>query len=67
MENNNIEPKFKEHDHVIISGSYTGLGDLKAIIRDVSYEKMSKQYFYNVSTDEGGFYLAEKFVMKFEK
>jgi len=52
---------------VIISGSYTGLGDLKAIIRDVSYEKMSKQYFYNVSTDEGGFYLAEKFVMKIEK
>jgi len=67
METDKIEPKFEIYEHVIISGSYTGLGDLKAIIKDVSYEKMSKQYFYDVSTDEGFFYLAEKFVMKIEK
>jgi len=62
-----MEAKFKEHDHVIISGSYTGLGDLKAVIYEVKYEPMSKQYFYNVCTHEGNFYLAEKFVIKFEK
>jgi len=67
MESNNIEPKFKAHDHVIISGSYTGLGDLKAFIDEVKYERMSKQYFYNVYTKEGSFYLAEKFIIGFDK
>ncbi|SJN50532.1 hypothetical protein [Sphingobacterium sp. JB170] len=57
-----MEAKFKLFDKVIVSGTATGYGNLEAVIIEVSFDELSKQFFYNTRTDQGRFYVAEKFL-----
>lgn len=59
-----MEAKFKLFDKVIVSGMATGYGDIEAVIIEVSFDELSKQFFYNNRADQGRFYVAEKFVIE---
>lgn len=60
-----MERKFELLDDVIICGTYTGKGDVKALIINYSFSKMHRGYFYDAKDYDGNIYfVAERFLEK---
>lgn len=41
-------PKFQEYQNVVVSGSLTGIGDVKGLITEVKYYEIDESFYYNV-------------------
>ena len=55
--------KFQQFQNVMISGNYTGLGDMQCVIYEVDYNELDDSFYYLVSCISGGrFYCHEKFL-----
>lgn len=55
-----LDAKYKRGDDIVISGTLTGLGDQKARVTEVEYEKISRQYFYGAHAADGTRYWAQE-------
>jgi len=52
--------KFQPFQKVIISGNFTGLGDLKAVIYEVIYYQINDSFYYQVSSLPGEKYFVHE-------
>jgi len=57
-----MENLYNVDDPVIISGSFTGYGDLKGRVLEVNFMELANEYYYNILTDIQKFYCQEKFI-----
>lgn len=57
------EAIYKVRDEVIVSGSFTGIGDVLGVIYEVEYNSLSKEYFYLVKASESTYWSQERFLI----
>lgn len=57
-----MNAKYKINDEVIISGTLTGIGDVKGTISDLEYNSLSQEYFYLVKSTSSSFWSQERYL-----
>ena len=65
-----IDPKFKELEFVLVSGTATGYGDLTGWIVDINTSLLYKEPYYTVrvqSTHTNTVFVAETFIKSLSK
>jgi hypothetical protein len=58
------KPLYEEGETVIVSGTSTGVGDVRGIVEDAKYVPMESSFYYVVKSLSSGakFYANEKFL-----
>lgn len=61
-----MEAKYKVDDEVTVSGTLTGIGDIKGQITEVKFEPLADEYFYVVKSPLQSFWSQERFLSKID-